>query len=104
MAPEIIACQSYGTQADMYSFGLLLYAMITGETPFKGFSSLQIIHAVVQQRERPKFSTNGSIPAAVKELIHRCWANEPASRPSAEAALSIVDTLEIEDPVEVCVI
>ena len=36
MAPEVINGESYNLKADVYSFGLLAYQMLTGKTPFKG--------------------------------------------------------------------
>jgi serine/threonine protein kinase len=45
MAPEILARQSYGRQADIWSMGVLLYYVLFGDFPFKGINILDDIRS-----------------------------------------------------------
>ena len=69
---------------DVYSFGILLHELITGDKPFFGFSSGKHMQQVVLGGERPKMDahTTGHWPANLKCLMKHCWSPFPALRPS----------------------
>jgi serine/threonine protein kinase len=87
MSPEVILGKAdYDEKADMYSFGILLNEMCTGEVPFsrQRLLPVQAAAAVVNKGLRP--GMRGSVERKYPELhmlIRKCWAQRDAARPSA---------------------
>ena len=79
MAPEVIFSNNYGFKCDIYSYAFLLYEMIEGHNPYRG--TVQEIIQKVKDEERPEFYSPDVLPC-LKELIERCWDNDPNKRPS----------------------
>jgi hypothetical protein len=81
MSPE--ACESKPNvdhRCDVYSLGVLLFQMTTGELPFTGGTMGEVlIKQVVQPPPRPR-SLNPGVPPAVEQVILRCLAKNPAAR------------------------
>lgn len=80
MAPELFKNNSYDTKVDVYSYAIILWEMLTEDTPFKGQNPMQIMTAVVQKAERPPMPKN--VPYALEQLIKLCWATDPTERPT----------------------
>ena len=66
-----------GQKADVYSFGMLLYAFLYEKLPFSD-NNLSV-HAIINGI-RPDFSKE-EYPESIKELIQKCWDNDPIQRP-----------------------
>lgn len=79
MAPEVFLCRSYTEKVDVYSYGLLLWNLLTKEVPWYHFDRGQICDLVVKGQRRPTFPVN--TPKALKALIERCWRADPEERP-----------------------
>eukprot|EP00210_Caulerpa_lentillifera_P008547 g8153.t1 len=79
MAPEVIEHKSYDHKVDVYSFGIVLWELLTGEIPFNGMTPLQAAVAVVQKNLRPP--NPDRCPVHLAHLMRACWAKNPASRP-----------------------
>ncbi|ELR25342.1 Dual specificity protein kinase shkC, putative [Acanthamoeba castellanii str. Neff] len=88
MSPEMLLGLEYDEKTDIYSFGMVLYELATGEEPFKNeFSSLQsLIDAVVKKNERPKIPA--TCPVRLAKLIRSCWDTVPSKRPAFVDMLS----------------
>jgi serine/threonine-protein kinase len=88
MSPEQACGRPVDLRSDIYSFGVILYEMVTGAPPFSGrsFGELLIKHSLVAPR-RPSERENLRDPLApaVEELILACLAKEPAARPASMA-------------------
>jgi serine/threonine protein kinase len=92
MAPEqFLDPKSVDVRADMYSFGVVLYEMITGELPFKGRSQEALQY---QHTNHPPRSVIPSIPSRhakfarpVDAIVQRCLKKEPSDRFSSVAEL-----------------
>ena len=82
MAPEQIEGGEVTERTDIYSLGVVLYAMLTGEVPFKGKTPAAVIMHKVQQAPPPPGARRGDIPAAVDGLVLQMMAADPARRPS----------------------
>ena len=82
MAPEMIETRTYSTKVDVYSFGMLMWEMLTESAPFKGMTTVQILYAVLKRKERPAFPS--ITPKPMKNFINRCWHQDPDKRPTME--------------------
>jgi len=92
MAPEVVLCKPYNESADVFSFGVLLWQMISCTTPYDGFSVKMYETLVVEQGYRPndvKVKTE-KIPESLQKLAESCWSDKPKERPTLEDARAIL--------------
>ena len=92
MAPEMIKRKPHGRKADVYSFGLLLWEMVAGATPYEDMNPIQAAFAVVDKNMRPAIP--GDCPAAMKDLIERCWSVAPDKRPDFWQVVKVLEQFE----------
>jgi len=88
MPPEVARKKPCNCSADVYSFGILFWAVLSLETPFAGFTTEKFSSLVLMQGYRPKISS--SWPSEVKSLITKCWSDNFKERPKCK---EICDTL-----------
>src|SRR6266487_2635898 len=81
MAPEIFLGQKYTAASDIYSFGMIMWEIMTGRRPFwdKNHDTDLIIEIV--DGLRPQIVTNA--PEGYIELMEKCWHSDPNKRPTA---------------------
>ena len=79
MAPEVFTSAEYTNKVDIYSFGIILWEMLTGEKPFAKMNAAQLAIAVCQRGERPPLPKD--CPEKLKNLIQSCWNQDPERRP-----------------------
>jgi serine/threonine protein kinase len=79
MAPEVIRHESYSSNADVYSFGVCLWQLITREIPFATMTPIQAAYAVAEGR-RPEIPS--TTPRRLQEIIMACWDQDSHRRPS----------------------
>jgi len=91
MAPEVMT-NDYGFKADVFSFGMVMYELLTCRAPWSGTNKkfMLQIETAVNAGERPPIEEEDLIDAPVEfvELMKRCWQNDPKVRPTFEEALS----------------
>ena len=80
MAPEQVRGEKPSPLVDIYSFGVLLFELVTGIRPFEGQTVNEIFDQVLHQPLDPEPLKKGGIPDAVSDLIHGCTAKEPGLR------------------------
>lgn len=81
MAPEVIQYERYTSKADVYSFGMILWELWTGQVPYKGLLPAQLMFEVAIKGARPNVGPSSGVPPTVAALIRQCWAADQAQRP-----------------------
>ena len=80
MSPEQVRAQPLDSRTDLFSFGVVLYEMATGELPFPGESPGIIFEAILNRAPAPVSRRNASVPQALERIIGKCLEKDRASR------------------------
>uniref|UniRef100_A0A7N8YFL7 Sterile alpha motif and leucine zipper containing kinase AZK n=1 Tax=Mastacembelus armatus TaxID=205130 RepID=A0A7N8YFL7_9TELE len=91
MAPEVIQSLPVSETCDTFSYGVVLWEMLTREIPFKGLEGLQVAWLVVEKNER--LTIPSGCPASFSELMRSCWAIEPKERPVFKQILATLESM-----------
>jgi serine/threonine protein kinase len=75
MAPEVVECRAYGLQADVYSFGIVMYEIFAGER-------CQLTAAEICKGQRPKVPSHMGRPFS--DWLQACWLSRFQDRPTME--------------------
>lgn len=96
LSPELIAPQDFGFKSscptkysDCYSLGMVTYEVISGNTPFYEHADLTVFMKI-SRGESP--SRGGMFTKGLWEMLQRCWASRPNTRPSVEDVLQCLET------------
>ncbi|KAE9620955.1 putative dual-specificity kinase TKL-Pl-4 family [Lupinus albus] len=88
MAPEVIEHKPYSHKADIFSFGIILWELLTRKLPYEHLSPLQAAVGVVHKGLRPEIPRD-THPKLV-ELLHQCWQQDPSLRPDFSEILKFL--------------
>jgi serine/threonine protein kinase len=80
MSPEQVNCEPIDARSDLYSVGVSLYEMVTGQRPFKGDSNFSIMQAQLQQTPRPPIEVKADLPESLNQIILMAMSKESARR------------------------
>lgn len=80
MSPEQAAGRGIDQRSDIYSLGVILYEMVTGEAPFTGESSLSIAMQHKLDLPKPPIEINRRVPEALNRLILKCLEKKKENR------------------------
>ncbi|XP_006274569.2 mitogen-activated protein kinase kinase kinase 21 isoform X2 [Alligator mississippiensis] len=92
MAPEVIKCSMFSKGSDIWSYGVLLWELLTGEVPYRGIDGLAVAYGVaVNKLTLPIPST---CPEPFAKLMKECWEQDPHIRPSFALILEQLTAIE----------
>ncbi|CAK9865971.1 unnamed protein product [Sphagnum jensenii] len=85
---------SYSAKADIYSFGMTCYQILTGNYPFQDILRVKL-HSNIMAGHRPTLPLN--IGGKLSDLIQDCWNSDPTRRPTATAICARLDEIKCLD-------
>jgi serine/threonine protein kinase len=80
MSPEQARGTTVDSRSDLFSFGILLYEMVTGKLPFSGATSMDTLTAIIRNRPVPVTQEIPGVPAELERILDKCLEKEPRDR------------------------
>jgi eukaryotic-like serine/threonine-protein kinase len=97
MAPEQVRGEAVDHRADLFSFGAILYEMLSGQRAFRGTSDVETMNAIVKEEPPDLAGLNPQIPTALQRILRHCLEKSPQQR--YQSASDIAFDLEmLADP------
>lgn len=92
MAPEVIKLSLFSKSSDVWSFGVLLWELLTGEVPYREIDALAVAYGVAMNKlTLPIPST---CPEPFARLLEECWSPDPHARPNFVCILQQLEAIE----------
>ncbi len=88
MSPEQARGGAVDFRSDQFSFGLMLYEMVTGVHPFRRSSGVETMAAIIAEEPRRIAELNARAPTILSWIIERCLAKDPGERYASTADLA----------------
>ena len=89
MSPEQVQGQDIDHRSDIFSLGVLLFEMFTGQLPFKGVHETAIAYEVVNVDSPPMSSVNPDIPPELDLIILECLEKDPRERTQSASQVAV---------------
>ena len=97
MAPEVIRHEKYSFSADVYSYGIMLWEVFARAKPYADLTPIQAAYGVAKKNLRPTIPE--SVSPAMSHLMTRCWAKNPAQRPTFAEIHQLLSTGGVDETV-----
>jgi serine/threonine protein kinase len=89
MSPEQVQGQDTDHRSDIFSLGVLLYEMLSGQPPFKGVHETAIAYEIVNVDSLPLASINPGIPPELDAIVLECLEKDPKERTQSASQVSV---------------
>ena len=105
MSPEQLTEAALDHRTDMFSLGVVMYQLLTGQLPFKGSTGYSMVHQIINVDAAPPSTHRTGLPPAVDPIVRRALEKDPAKRYAtwddfAQVLSSVFGNLQRpEDPV-----
>ena len=80
MAPEVLQGQEADARSDIFSFGCVLYEMVTGRRAFEGKTQLSVMSAILEKDPEPVSNIQPTAPASLDYTVQTCLGKNPEER------------------------
>ncbi len=80
MSPEQVRGQTADHRSDLFSFGAILYEMLSGRRAFRGETSVETMSAILKEDPPELTETNRSVPPALERIVRHCLEKNPEER------------------------
>lgn len=80
MSPEQCRGASIDGRTDIFSFGVVLYEMVSGKRAFRGETTADIISAILREEPPDLSATGRDVPPMLERIVHHCLEKDPAAR------------------------
>ena len=80
MSPEQARGEAIDTRSDIFSFGILLYRIVTGKLPVEGGTQVSTLAKILETRHESPRLTNENIPPELERIIDKCLDKSPGER------------------------
>lgn len=80
MSPEQARGKDVGAQSDIFSFGIVLYEMVTGQRAFTGDNALDVIGAILHKEPTPLRQLSPELPNEIERIINKTLRKDPDAR------------------------
>lgn len=79
-SPEQLRGDALDVRSDIYAFGVTLYYLLTGQTPFKADNMVQLLARVLESTPATPASVQSGVPIELSKIVMRCLSKEPGDR------------------------
>ena len=94
MAPELFKESVYSKASDIYAYGIVLWEMVSRETPFKKKTTYEIMQSVCNEKGRPPISPEA--PSSLTTLMQLCWKQNKVERLPTEDIITKLKALPLK--------
>ena len=100
MSPEQAEGKTTDSRSDVFSFGSVVYEMLTGKRAFAGQSNAALLAAVIRDDPQPVSAIRRDIPSEIRNIVARCLKKNPSERyaSGAEVAAALKSAREVLFP------
>jgi len=95
MSPEQVEAKETDERSDIFSFGVVVYEMITGQRPFQGDTQAAVLASLMKDQPAPMHQRQSAVPRALERVVRKCMEKKPEDR--WRSAHDLKPTLELID-------